>query len=187
MGRVAPAPSRVAIHREPGWVRAVARVRRNWLVGPFLLVWLCGWAFGEVAVIRELALRARGGGFGFLLVWLAAWTVGGVLVSLQLLWSFAGREEIAVGPRTLSVRVVAGPLRRTREYDLASVQNVREDHGFAGQLARAFRTTYPGSHGAIAFDYGARTVRIGTDLEGEDVQKVLAMLQEGLPGDGSRF
>ncbi len=126
MVRIAPAPSRVTIQREPGVVRAVTRLRRKWGVGLFLLAWLCGWAFGEVAAIREVATRAHGAGLAFLLFWLAAWTLGGGFVALQVLASFAGRQEIAVGPRTLSVRTYAGPFRRTREDDLAAVRELVE-------------------------------------------------------------
>ncbi len=187
MVRIAPAPSRVTIQREPGVVRAVTRLRRKWGVGLFLLAWLCGWAFGEVAAIREVATRAHGAGLAFLLFWLAAWTLGGGFVALQVLASFAGRQEIAVGPRTLSVRTYAGPFRRTREYDLAAVRNPREDVSLAGTTARMFQVSFPGA-GAIVFDYGARAVRIGAGLEGDDVQKVLAVLAERLPDDGgTRF
>src|SRR4051812_4658560 len=119
MVTVAPGRSRVVIERQPGIVRAVVRVRRNWGVGAFLALWLCGWSVGEVAAIRELATRALPGpGLAFLLVWLTFWTLGGAFALLQVLWTFAGREEIELGPRSLAVRTVAGPLRRTREYAL---------------------------------------------------------------------
>jgi hypothetical protein len=176
----------VTIQHEPGGVRAVTRLRRSWGVGLFTLVWLGGWGFGEIAAIRELATRARGGGFAFLAFWLAAWTLGGALALWQAVASLAGREEIAVGPRTLTVRTFAGPFGRTREYDLAAVRNPREDVSLAGTTARMFRVAVPGS-GAIVFDYGAKAVRIGAGHEGGDVEKVLAMLRERLPDDGSSF
>lgn len=187
MVMVAPGRSRVVIERQPGVVRAVVRVRRNWAVGILLSVWLCGWAVGEAAVIRELSTRAlHGPGLAFLLFWLAGWTAGGALVLVQLLWSFAGREEIELGPRALAVRTVAGPLRRTREYDLGAVRNPREDVSMAGAFVRSFQLSFPGTHGAIVFDYGARAVRMGTGLEGEDVQKVLGMLRERISDGGAR-
>lgn len=43
----------------------------------FLGFWLCGWAFGEIAVIFTLLFGKKGPDSLFLLVWLGAWTVGG--------------------------------------------------------------------------------------------------------------
>jgi hypothetical protein len=189
MVMVAPGRSRVLIEHGPGLVRAVVRVRRNWGLGIFLAAWVCGWSVGEVVVIRQLATRSLPGpGLAFLALWLAAWTVGGAVALLQLLWIFAGREEIELGPRSLAVRTVAGPLRRTREYDLAEVRNPREDVSMAGAMLRSFQLSVPAaSHGAIVFDYGAKAIRIGAGLEGEDVQKVLGMLRERLPADAPGF
>ena len=189
MVMVSPGRSRVLIERQPGLVRAVVRVRRHWGVGVLLALWLCGWSVGEVAVIRQLATRSLPGpGLVFLAVWLLAWTVGGAVGLLQVLWIFAGREEIELGPRSLAVRTVAGPLHRTREYELAAVRNPREDVSMAGAMLRSFQLSLPAaSHGAIVFDYGAKAVRIGSGLEGEDVQKVLGMLRERVSPDGPRF
>jgi hypothetical protein len=186
---VSPGRSRVLIERTPGVVRAVVRVRRNWAVGAFLSLWLSGWFVGEIAVIRQLATRALPGlALAFFVLWLAAWTAGGALAIVQLLWTLAGREEIELGQRSLAVRTVAGPLRRRREYDLATVRNPREDLSMAGAMLRSFQLSVPAaSHGAIVFDYGARAVRIGSGLEGEDVGKVLGMLQERIPDAATRF
>ncbi len=188
MGMVAPGRSRVVIEHQPGIVRAVVRVRRNWGVGALLALWLCAWAVGEVAVIRQLATRAlHGPALAFLVVWLTGWTVGGAVALLQLLWTFAGHEEIELGPRSLAIRTVAGPLRRTREYELAAVRNPREDPSLAGAMLRSFQLSFPAAHGAIVVDYGARSVRMGTGLEGEDIQKVLGMLRERISSGEARF
>jgi hypothetical protein len=184
MVMASPGRSRVLIERAPGVVRAVVPVRRNWGVGAFLALWLCGWSVGEVAVIRQLATRAlQGPGLAFLTLWLACWTIGGAVGLVQLLWTFAGREEIELRPRQLAVRTVAGPLRRTREYDLAEVRNPREDVSMAGAMMRSFQVSIPASHGAIVFDYGVRAVRIGSGLEGDDVEKVLGVLRERVVGE----
>src|SRR6266568_4203062 len=101
MGMVAPGRSRVVIEHQPGIVRAVVRVRRNWGVGALLALWLCAWAVGEVAVIRQLATRT-----------------------------------------------VAGPLRRTREYELAAVRNPREDLSLAGAMLRRVQLSFPAPRAA---------------------------------------
>ena len=182
MARIAPEPSRVTVHREGGSVRAVARASRSFGFAAFLVVWLAAWAVGEVLALDALVSGDLPDGVrAFVVLWLVAWTYGGVRALAQLAWLAAGREEIAVDDRSLVVRQVAGPFRRTSEYDLAAVRDLREDASLAGAVARAMRLSYPGRVGVIAFDYGARTVRLGADLEGEDVRKVLALLRERIP------
>src|ERR1044072_2257595 len=41
----------------------------------FLIAWMCGWAMGEVTVLREIL---SGKGQGFLIFGLVGWTVGGI-------------------------------------------------------------------------------------------------------------
>lgn len=195
-------PSRVTVEHAPGEVRVLIRVRRSWGVAVALLAWLCVWSSGEVSVARELAGAwgsARGPGV-FQSVWLLCWTAGGLLAMRQLVWSLAGREELAITAKALVVRWAAGPLRRSSTYDLAAIRDLREDPEVAGMSARSVATptaarrlrgATSGHSGAILFELGATTVRIGSDLEGEDLRKVLALLRERLPcapsrGEGSR-
>jgi hypothetical protein len=188
MARVAPEPSRVTVRREGSRLIATIAVRRNWLAAAFFTVWLGGWAMGEGLVSWQLFTgTAPLGARAFMGFWLAAWTVGGIMAMRQVAWTVVGREEIAVDGRSLRVSWAAGPFGRTREYEVASIRNVREDTTLAGALARGFRMTSPGRHGAIAFDYGAKTVRLGVDLEGEDVQKVLALVREQASGAAARW
>jgi hypothetical protein len=89
----------------------------------FLMVWLAGWAFGEVMVGRELISRltsgsggearqvapsTRGGGGGgrrekapppmiFMGVWLAFWTFGGAMAIWRLAVNFRARETWVFG------------------------------------------------------------------------------------------
>lgn len=178
----------MTVQRDAGRRVAHIVVRRNWVAAVFLAAWLGGWATGEVLVSWQLVagtvpLPAR----AFMGCWLVAWTVGGLMAARQLAWLLVGREEIALDGGSLSLRWKAGPFARSREYDLGAVRNVREDATLAGSVARGFRMSSPGRHGAIAFDYGAKTVRFGADLEGEDVQKVLSLVREQIPAQGSRW
>ena len=55
-------------------------------------------------------------------------------------------------------------------------------------LAMAFRVPRAGgARGAIAFDHGAATVRVGPGLEGEDVTRLLEVLRERIPGRRAGF
>ena len=183
MALVAPAPSRVQLQREPGRLRAVVPVRRNWPAILFLGAWLGGWAFGETFAIRQVfftstPLTAQ----GFLLFWLAGWTVGGAFAFYTLAWSTVGREEIVVDGRVLAIRQAAGPIGRTRRYDLAQVQELRAASTEQALANRFGRFSYPGmNRGELAFSYGAKTYRLGIGLEGLDVKLLLEALRERIP------
>lgn len=184
MARVAPAPSRLTTSRELGKLKIVSRVRRNWFIVLFLGAWLCGWAMGETFAIGTLLgtlLGAREGKepSAFLALWLVLWTVGGGAAIFAFLMNLAGREVISLDGRTLSVRLEVFGLGRSREFDLAFITNPRVETT-AADLFGATRTN-PWRAGAIAFDYGAKTRRIGFSLEGQDAQTVLAAIKEHLP------
>lgn len=155
-------------------------VRRNRLAAVFLGAWLIGWVMGEGFAARQLVFgHDPAGTRAFLLLWLAGWTVAGVLAVRHTAWTVAGREEIAVEGRSLSLRWAAGPFGRTRIYDLGHVRNIREEDARPGaSLVRGVRFTYPGRQGTIAFDYGRKTIRFGADLEGEDRRRVLGLVRE---------
>lgn len=181
MSRVRPTPSRIQVVHEAGRLLVTIPTARSWVAVPFLTLWLCGWAMGEGFAIRQiLSGRTPGPAQAFLAVWLLGWTVGGGAALLALLWNLVGREVITVDGRTLAVRRVIGTFGPSREYDLASITNLRAEPGPFGGL-RATSSLPTSRFGAIAFDYGARTHRFGVALEGEDVTKLIDAVRERLP------
>lgn len=52
----------------------------RYLIGLFLLVWLCGWVIGMAFAISTLlgVNNPKGPPIGFLVMWLTTWTLGGV-------------------------------------------------------------------------------------------------------------
>ncbi len=181
MARIVPTASRIDVAREPGRLRITAKVRRNWFIVIFLSGWLGGWAMGETFAIKALASGGTpGGASAFLVFWLIAWTAGGGAAIYSLLWNLVGREEITLDGRTLTVRLGAAGLGRSREYDLSAITNLRAEPA-SNDLLRYTRTTPWASSGAIAFDYGAKTHRLGISLDGQDVQTAVEAIKERLP------
>jgi hypothetical protein len=172
---------RVSIDRSGGRLRAVARHRAHYAVGAFLSLWLGGWAIGEVFAVRLLLsgklpiLPAL-----FVLLWAAGWTFFGYGAFWTMAWHLAGREEIEVEGGKLSLAVAAGPLRSSQRYDAREIRNLRHDPSVSSSIARALGTARP-EHGAIAFEYRARTVRFGAELERDEAELVLDMIRERLP------
>jgi hypothetical protein len=115
----------------------------------FLLIWLGGWAFGEVFALGFLVMLVRsvvgsvigapwsipggewiaGGAAGFVLlfvlVWLTLWTFGGMAAINELLRSLAGEDKVSVELAGVELERRAGPFRRRRNFDRAKIHRVR--------------------------------------------------------------
>jgi hypothetical protein len=101
----------------------------------FLIVWLCGWAAGEIFVLTVLVLGAisliTGNPVGpmkdppepgpaliggaFLLFWFAGWTVGGIMAIRQLLSMVWAEDRIVAAGHGLLIERRLGPFRSPKE------------------------------------------------------------------------
>jgi len=126
-----------------------------------LLIWLAGWTYALVQIIKDLKHHPS----VFLTVWLCGWTFGGVYAVYTVLWIIFGKEVVIVSEGTLSIRHDVFGLGRTRRFPLASVANLRVD--VASQLlfcwpwklaeASARNKAYQG--GSLVFDNLNKTGR----------------------------
>ena len=113
------------------------------------MVWLAGWAIGEVVALGFLIMLFRsavgsaagmswpipggewiaGGAAGFvflfLIVWIALWTFGGLAAISHLLRSLAGEDRISVQAARVELVRRAGPFRRVRTFDRSRIRRVR--------------------------------------------------------------
>jgi hypothetical protein len=146
----------------------------------FLILWICGWAFGEVTVIRQILFRHHPPGRHapqepFLFVWLAMWTVGGALALFTVLWTLFGRERITVADQFLTIRREVLGVGREKRYDLATVKDLRVTP-VAQDVWQVNGQRWGFSGGIIAFDYGARTIRFGAPLDEAEAKQITATL-----------
>lgn len=132
--------------------------------GGFLLIWLCGWAVGEVVVLGVLIW----GGYGFvagtqpnpgptlamgafLLFWLTFWTIGGVAAMRQLVRTVWAEDRLAVAPGALRVTWQRGPFRRAAELRRDEIHALRvKSAGKALVAETAERTIELSSLGSAA-------------------------------------
>src|SRR5712692_6098094 len=98
--QVTPPRRRSTVQQVAEGVRCEMPPKRHLFALLFLPVWLVGWCFGEIAVIREL-LWGRGAHL-FLMVWLLGWTVGGAFALFTFLWQLAGKD-VTVTPDALVI------------------------------------------------------------------------------------
>jgi hypothetical protein len=105
--------------------RITIPAKRRWGMTVFLLLWLCGWAVGEVGVGMILVTGRTKAPWGFLLLWLACWTYGGLLALFAVFWNMSGREVILINDQDLVVRRELGGFHREWGFALAAVRNLR--------------------------------------------------------------
>jgi hypothetical protein len=144
----------------------------------FLPVWLVGWVLGLKWTIGllltipgppiELAL--------FVGAWLVAWISGGIWSIRSLAWMLAGREEIEIDQATLTIRRRILRLARTHTYDRNHVQHLRVFK--EGTDAPSFLGLIRDANGTLAFDYGARTIRMGEGIDESEARHLLGRIQE---------
>lgn len=144
----------------------------------FSCVWLCGWLFGEVSVLRELA---GGGAQLFLLIWVIGWTFGGFMVFRTLAWQIAGKEIIEVGKGTLVITKKGDWFDKPKTYDLSGCKSFRvQDGSIFGNANRYanFRFFNKDQNiGTFVFDYGYKTIRFGEAVDEAEAKYLLEKLR----------
>ncbi len=158
--------------------------RRNWFVLLFLVAWLGGWYMGETSVIRELLNPKPNSATAFLGFWLLGWTLGGAFCFGTVLWQLAGREVLIASASTLVHRIEVFGIGRSRAYKASDIKNLRAAD-YSRNPATNQKAWYPpfgsAGDGPIAFDYGARTIRVAQALEEAEAKALIGELTERLP------
>lgn len=178
MARVEIPQARATVTETPTGLHIAIPANRNWFIVLFMGFWMCGWLFGECAVIKTLITGKAGASDLFLVGWLGAWTVGGAFVGHQVLWNMVGKELIVLGVQTLAIKRDVLGFGRVREFDLTEVRDLRVDSTSSGlaKLNWGSPGTFGASTGTIAFDYGAKTFHFGSGLDESEARQLIARL-----------
>jgi hypothetical protein len=182
---VEPQSPRFTVECTTEGLRAVVPARRNWFVLLFLCTWLVGWVFGEVAVTCQLLSPSEGTPQLFLLAWLVGWTLGGAFALTAVLWQLAGKEVISVNAATMLLRVEAFGLGWSRAYKASEVKNLRATEYASNPFTNQAAWLPPligSGFGPVAFDYGARTFRLGAAFDEAEAKLLVERLVTRLPG-----
>ena len=184
MARVAVPTAKASVFDTPAGLVINIPSSKSWILFLFLGFWLCGWFFGEVSAIRELATGKTAAGIGLFMVgWLGAWTVGGAVAIYFWLWNAAGHEIISLTPTSLTLRRDILGFGRSKEYDLPSVKNLRTVPSLGNSNFNY--TTQSLAGGAMAFDYGAKTFRFGGGLDEAEAAHLIDVLKSRYPFDAA--
>src|SRR5262249_38736022 len=180
--RVEPSKPRYTIRSEAGAITIACPPRRSWFALLFLAVWLGGWTVGGLSALGDIT--KPGDHQAFLAFWLGGWLAGEVCVLAVVGWQLAGLEQLTIVRGNLVQRVSIAGIGHDREFSGAEIRNLRASPqmvpGWAVQ--RAFWPPFLGaSNGAIAFDYGAKTYRIGASLDEAEARQIVATLSKQYP------
>jgi hypothetical protein len=118
-------------------------------------------------------------------VWLLFWTFGGAAAFLTLLWNLAGREIITLSSITLTERTEIFGLGRSRSYQISEIKSLRASSDASFGFHRAGRGALPfgaGTIGSLAFDYGARTIRMAPSLDEAEAKMLVTEFSTRLKG-----
>lgn len=164
--------------------RVVIPASRNWFTMLFLLAWLGGWTIGETKVAGQLLNAGDRTPTAFLFFWLIGWTLGGLFTFGTVLWQLAGREVMTATSLALLYRVEVFGVGISRSYGASYIKNLRATESSASPTWNQRRMLPPlfgSGNGLIAFDYGARTIRIGSSLEEAEAKPLVDSLKQHLP------
>lgn len=176
--RVTPPGRRSSSRDTTGGLEISIPAKRNIFTLVFLSAWLVGWGFGEVFATRELLFGSLHTPDLFLGAWLIAWTAGGAFAIYGWLWMINGREVVVLRADALVVKRNLWALRTSREYDLHHTKNLRVAPASWNPYEWSGAMLFWGvGAGPIAFDYGSRTVRIGSGLEESEARDIVGELK----------
>ncbi|MBK8421315.1 hypothetical protein [Candidatus Villigracilis saccharophilus] len=157
----------------------------------FRIIWfvlgLAMWVFmtGSVVFITSLLIIGLGSNngkwifIGFLAFILLFLVSLGAYIIYSLLWQFIGKEIIIVKNDTLRISRQIFNRNKFLEYSTPSISGLRSSTPQPVLFAsiKIFKNI-SGQNGMIAFDYGAKTVRFGFEIEESEAKKIVSVLQE---------
>jgi hypothetical protein len=165
---VQPSAARSSVSEEAEGVRISIPSKWSGVI-VFLGVWLTFWTIGGMAAARSLQRHFN----LFLCFWLVGWTVGELAVTYAILWVIAGQEVISANSETLTCRTQIFGLGWARSYLVREMRNLRfQPASGVGKSRRASR---------IAFDYGAKTVGFGADLDEAEAVALIGRIRQRCP------
>ena len=182
---VKPEVARFSLEHTVAGVRVNVPARKNIFVLLFVCVWLAGWVFGEYSVIKQLLAPSENSADAFLFVWLIGWTLGGIWAVSTVLWMLFGRELVSVESGLLLHRFEILGLGRTRKFDGQLIRHLRVvDYApnLTTQQKAYMLPIFAGDGlGPLAFDYGAKSIRLGASFEEAEARSFISELYGRLP------
>lgn len=179
-----PASGRAIIREEANSVQIIIPLKwsaAKIFIGLFLLAWLGGWVFGETSATGSLTGHiANSGNESFLFFWLIAWTIGGIAAISFLFWILFRLENISIKSDIVTIDNKVLGIGRTRRYSVSDIKNLRVvQQGSLGYQYQTYSFGRPQfNQGALAFDYGMRTISFATGIDEAEAAYILEFIKK---------
>lgn len=191
------------IEQDGSSLRLILPARKNWLQLLFVSLWLvflifislAGISVMSVAILTIFTSGENAGAFHpailvpgiFMLVWVL-FSIGIGLVGIySLMWQLKGQEIIEFTPQSIRMVRKAAGFEKPQIYDAAYIQELRvspypvQTYLLGGHRPGLWRR----NAGALAFDYGAKTIRFG-DMDEAEAKMALNEVLRQFPTYGRR-
>lgn len=180
-----PNIGRAEIYEAPDLFQVRLKSDPNHFVSVFLMIWLCGWAYGEFMALNILTSGQSDGVDLFLLIWLGGWTIGGLVAAVHLLWILFGYELLSLSQNALTIQRCIPFYQRTTHYDVKHIANMRVSPAAADESFIGRRHHHPGffsgsTKGTLKFDYGLKTASFGLEMEEAEARDLVDRLSAKL-------
>ncbi len=186
---IEPALPRFSLERLPGALKIAIPARRNWFIILFFSAWMIGWWFGESTAVRQLLNHQKPTSDLFMIAWLAGWTCGGIFAVTTVLWQLFGQELIVLDASGLRRRVEIFGIGRNWSYATDLVTHLRcvdQPPATLSNQASWRPPLFGNAAGPVAFDYGARSVRMAPALDEAEARLIVAELNHAMPPSPNR-
>jgi len=187
MAIVEPGKGRAIIEHKDTGLRITIPARTRFLPTAIAILFSPLWIFGEIAVIYKLVTEPLSSGTAFFAFWFTIWTLGGLWSLSSLLWNLSGKEVIDLDAVTLRRRKQIPLFSRSREYAVAGIAALRlappRIYGYYYQQDMSF--LHFNDTGAIAFDHGRDTCRLGAGLDQAEASHVIKEMLRSVPALGA--
>ncbi len=167
--------SRITIRETPDGLGIYNPTRRNVGVVLFLMLWLTGWAVGEVFAAHALLSDEAGFAGLFLLVWLTFWTIGGFFAISVVLWHLFGVEKLFITGGALVREIGFWNVTRRKVWPIDAVANIRAVNPPGKDAGSMF------SPGGIAFEVDGKSRSFGVQLDKAERMAALEAIQRHVP------
>jgi hypothetical protein len=162
--------------------------QRKWFLVLYLvfqvLVWLVMEVFFGAVIVGPLSKHGFHASDGLMLlgVWLLLFTAAGLVAVYAFFWQIVGRETIEVSSQSMTVKRVLFGLGIPKEYLADHLKDFRasSDSGYRAGWSSMF-AMWGLVGGTIAFDYGAKTYRIGVGIDEAEAKQIIAEIRQKFP------
>ena len=154
--------------------------KKRFIAVTLLPVWTGLWVIGIILVFTNFFNPRRSGPIlPFHLFWLIGAIIAFTLGTLTFLWNIFGKEIAVFDTMKLSLIRKIGSFKIQKNYSLEHCKNFRVNSvKIKGSSTQGQMESLGFGPGRIAFDYGMKTVKFGSNIDEEEAGYIIDLIQK---------